>query len=182
MSRKRQFTREQYTTAARQIVQEEGAHNLSFQAVAVRLGASRGALTHNFPTKRHLVTAMIADTLALAEAIIEKEIAKAPNGNNPVLTGFLRSIADPSGELIQLWKGMFNAGAMEEPPIVDLYTGFYERYWQRIAAEVKDPVRALLIWAALEGLELYEVYYKTPFTKEQRTAALQRLLEDAVHV
>nr|WP_295876681.1 TetR/AcrR family transcriptional regulator [uncultured Chitinophaga sp.] len=182
MSRKRQFTREQYTTAARQIVQEEGAHHLSFQAVAVRLGASRGALTHNFPTKRHLVTAMIADTLALAETIIEKEIAKAPNGNNPVLTGFLRAIADPSGELIQLWKGMFNAGAMEEPPITDLYADFYERYWQRIAAEVKDPIRALLIWAALEGLELYEVYYKTPFTKEQRTAALQKLLEDAVHV
>ncbi|MCW3465938.1 TetR/AcrR family transcriptional regulator [Chitinophaga nivalis] len=182
MTRKRQFTREQYTTAARLIVQTEGAHNLSFQAVSVRLGASRGAITHNFPTKRHLVVAMIEDTLARAATIIEAEIAKTPDSNNPVFTGFIRAIADPSGQLIQLWKGMFNAGIMEDPPLTDLYTGFYERYWQRITAEVKDPVRAIIIWAALEGLELYEVYYQTPFTKEQRNAALQKLLEDAVHV
>lgn len=179
MTRRRIFTRDQFTTAAREIVQEQGASKLTFDAVGTKLDASRGAITHNFPTKRDLVVAMIDDMFSWTREIVEQEIDASRDGRNPTLVGMIRAIADVSGRMKDFSQGLFQAAVAEQPSVTEPFTQFYQDYWKRISEESSDPIRALMLWTSVEGLILMDCYEPSPYSSAQRLQLVDRLLAEA---
>ena len=71
-------SREALLDAAEEIVRENGAAHLSFNAISARAGVSKGGLLYHFPTKEALLQALLERvSVALAEA------RKAESGKLP---------------------------------------------------------------------------------------------------
>ncbi|WLQ15859.1 TetR/AcrR family transcriptional regulator [Hahella aquimaris] len=179
MTRRRQFTLENFISSARKIIQEQGPSKLTFDAVGKDLGCSRGAITHNFPTKRDLVVAIVDDMFMKTRELVEQEIEKAKDVPFPVLTGMILAIADESKKMNDFSQGIFQAAVAEEPPITEPFTRFYRDYWARIAEEAKDPIRALSLWTAIEGLILMDSYPEPAYSEKQRRELVTYLLKEA---
>lgn len=176
MSRRRQFTREQYVEAARRIAVERGASRLTLDAVGKLLGASRGAITHNFHAKRDLVAAMVEEAAQVTTRIVDEEIEANAQHPNPVLAGTIGAIRHRMAELRAAWHGVAEAANAEDPPMLDVYRRMCVEFWDRLRPTLQDPVAGLVVWMATEGMIALEMVDAQTYSPEQRDLLLQRLL------
>ncbi|WP_082792618.1 TetR/AcrR family transcriptional regulator [Collimonas pratensis] len=147
----------------------------------MKIGASRGAITYNFPTKRDLVVAMIDHMFEHTRSLVEQAIKMEKDVPNTILKSMVRLTADVSGRMKDFSQGLFQSAVAEEPSVIEPFSQFYGDYWAKIVEEAQDPVRALMIWTSVEGLILLDSYKPPPYTHEQRNALVELLLVEASH-
>jgi len=62
-------------TQALRIIQTEGVHGLTLDAVAKQASVSKGGLLHHFPSKQALIDALVEQVFKLIDTRIEKALA-----------------------------------------------------------------------------------------------------------
>jgi AcrR family transcriptional regulator len=144
--------------AAAEIVATEGAAKLTLDAVAERIGLSKGGILHHFATKDSLIAAMIEQVAAQFEADLAKHM-QGESGPGSFARAFLRACLDPEGALtrtIKVSAGILAAVAINSQLLAPLRRR-YDVWRGRLEDDGIDPAIAELVRSAADGLWLGNV-------------------------
>lgn len=162
--------------AAEAVLFERGTQALTLAAVANRAGVSKGGLLYHFPTKEALIRAMVARVIEEFDALV----ASFENGSPGSYTRayleatFTILTSQEAAQTRRRWSAITAAAA--DPELIAPLREAMAR-WHRIdPATETDPVAAMVVRLAAEGL--WEVVSHAPdaYTPEQYTALKARLL------
>jgi AcrR family transcriptional regulator len=148
-------TRRSVLEAAADLVATEGAAKLTLDAVADRVGLSKGGILHHFATKDSLIAAMIEDVVAQFEADLTKHM-QGETGPGSFARAFLRACLDPDGAVtrtLRVSAGIFAAVAINSQLLAPLRRR-YDVWRQRLEDDGIDPAIAELVRSAADGLWL----------------------------
>lgn len=180
MTQKANDTRSRLLEAALAIL-TEGKEALSFDAVAKRVGISKGGLIHHFPTRDSLVESVVHE-----------------------LVGQFTSITGPTDRPADLWEGVkdyvfgslkpeFRSAAEKMARgLIRLYGSDFRKNapflepWRRLFASRLDPfrqngdmagfARAAIVTLAVECFVLIDVFGLYQFTEREMEAIKRQLL------
>lgn len=167
--------REKVLAAAVEIAHENGAANLSLDAVAARAGVSKGGLLYHFPSKAALMRAMVETFVAGIEADLDET---AKNGGN-LLAAFVCLTGKECAKPVPGAAGVLAAIA-EDPDFLKPVKEFQRRLLDLLqggAGHSEDDV--LLIYLALEGLRSHRLFDLDVLTKAEQDRALAAMKERA---
>jgi len=162
--------RDKILAAAVEISHENGAANLSLDAVAARAGVSKGGLLYHFPTKAALMRSMVETFIAKVEADLEDTVK---NGGN-LLSAFVSVTGEECAKPVPGAAGVLAAIA-EDPDFLKPVKNFQRRLLDRLLTNEKDADDILLIYLALEGLRSLRLFDLDILTKEEQERALSAM-------
>ncbi|WP_281004470.1 MULTISPECIES: TetR/AcrR family transcriptional regulator [Mesorhizobium] len=162
--------RDKILAAAVEISHENGAANLSLDAVAARAGVSKGGLLYHFPSKAALMRAMVETFVARVEADLEDT---ARNSGN-LLSAFVSVTGEECAKPIPGAAGVLAAIA-EDPDFLKPVKEFQRRLLDRLQAGAKSADDVLLIYLALEGLRSLRLFDLDVLSKEEQERALKAM-------
>lgn len=167
--------------AAENVVIEDGAAQLTLDAVAEKAGVSKGGVLYHFPSKEALLTNMMGRLLQRGDARREDSLAATPEGPGQRLKADIAALLLSDEHRSELCAGLLSTVATE-PRLTQLARGFHERRFAAHAAEVggggTDPefLRKAVILLAADGLFLLEMLNVSPFDPAQRSALIEELM------
>ena len=151
-------TRNRLLDAAAGIVAQSGAGNLTIDAVAESAGLSKGGVLYHFPSKRDLLQGMLE---RLLEEFQSRTAALTAEGQPSLLHAHIESVLHrPAGE--QAASLAVLANAAEDPSLLEPARELLIERTEQILAEAKDPVQALIVFLASEGIRFLEVMNLLP--------------------
>lgn len=167
-------TRVQILESAHALVLEQGAPDLTLEAVAARAGISKGGLLYHFGSKDALLRGMLQAQLegfqaqleAARDGLIPGEFTRA----FVQATFSAQSPSSPSGSALL-------AVVAHKPELLEVVAQHY-REWQR-ALEcdgLPDGIASLVRFAA-DGLYFAELFGMAPLTGAARAQLISHLLE-----
>lgn len=170
--------REAVLDAAEALVLDTGAAHLTMDAVAARAGVSKGGVLHHFPTKSHLIQAMLDRLLAVFEADSDVVERVAGTDFRAQLHAWIRLTEAPDPKVEGIAAALLSASANEP----GLLSPFGVMMQQRLAQHRAHPdyAKALVIRTALDGYWLCNALGMRPFTPDDQTvffAALHSIAE-----
>ena len=133
-------TRRSVLDAAADLVATEGAAKLTLDAVAERVGLSKGGILHHFATKDSLIAAMIEDVVTQFEADLARHM-QGESGPGSFARAFLRACLDPDGALtrtLRVSAGILAAVAINSQLLAPLRRR-YDEWRQRLEDDGIDP-------------------------------------------
>lgn len=160
--------REAVLDAAEVLVLGTGAAHLTMDAVAAHAGVSKGGVLHHFPTKSHLIRAMLDRLLAVFEADSVAVERLAGRELKAQIHAWIRLAETPDPKVEGIAAALLSAAANEP----DLLSPFGAMMQQRLAHHRGHPdyAQALAIRTALDGYWLCNALRMGPFTPEDHTA------------
>jgi AcrR family transcriptional regulator len=169
--------RDRILDAAEQLVAEQGASNLTLDAVAQTAGISKGGLLYHFPSKDALLVGML-DRHCVQ---IDRRCADARAGwPDEDCAGHLKAhvlgLLRPNVVRAEVGAALL-AAAANNPSLLD---SIRQRNAESIARMAGHPctfARAAIVTLAIDGLMFGEVWRLTPFTAEQREQIIDELLK-----
>jgi AcrR family transcriptional regulator len=162
--------------AAEQLVADQGASNLTLDAVAQAAGVSKGGLLYHYPNKDALLAAMIERHCDDLDARCARELGQLPAdaASSPLKSSILgvlkRGVARED-----LGAALLGAAA-NNPALLDGVRARYADHVARLTASDGCFARSAVIMLAVDGLMFGEVWRLSPFTEEQRERIVQELL------
>ncbi|OAB56498.1 hypothetical protein AY599_26580 [Leptolyngbya valderiana BDU 20041] len=177
-------TRERLLDAAARVMLARGALGLTLDAVAAEAEVSKGGLLYHFPSKEVLLRAMVAHLVEATEARIAASLqgeakagaAEAPGG---WLRGYLAAwVQQTEGAAAdrKLGQALLAAAAVDPRFLEDLRR--QDAAWgARLRADGLDPLRALIVRLAIDGLWFNETF-GLPVVAANERAALRCRLEE----
>jgi len=171
-------TRRNVLAAAADIVAVEGASKLTLDAVAERVGLSKGGILHHFATKDSLIAAMIEDVTAQFELDLHRHM-QGEQGPGSFARAFLRACLDPEGVLtrqLRVSAGILAAVAINSQLLSPLRTR-YAIWRTRLDNDGIDPAIAELVRSAADGLWLGNVLELGPTSAALRKRVFAKLVE-----
>jgi AcrR family transcriptional regulator len=171
-------TRRNVLAAAAEIVATDGAAKLTLDAVAERVGVSKGGILHHFATKDSLIAAMIEDVVTLFEADLARHM-QGESGPGSFARAFLRACLDPEGALTRTLKvsaGIVAAVAINSQLLAPLRRR-YDEWRNRLEDDGIDPAIAELVRSAADGLWLGNVLELGPTSASLRKRVFAKLIE-----
>ncbi|PRY37304.1 TetR/AcrR family transcriptional regulator [Umezawaea tangerina] len=130
--------REQILYAAMVVFADHGYHRASLAGIAEQVGISQTGLLHHFPTKRHLLTAV----LEARDRLDREWLAELdPDGlSGPRLLVSLLRLVDRNrrlGGLVQIYTALSGESVTDDHPARTWFTDRYER----VTGSVEDGLR-----------------------------------------
>ncbi len=177
-------TRERLLDAAARVVLARGALGLTLEAVAAEAEVSKGGLLYHFPSKEALLRAMVGRLVEATEARIAASLAhEAEAGGSEAPGGWLRGYlaawvreAEGASADRTLGQALLAAAAVDPRFLEDLRR--QDAAWgARLRADGIDPIRALIVRLAIDGLWFNETF-GLPVVAADERAALRRRLEE----
>ncbi len=174
-----QRTRDAAIRAALAIISRDGASHLTLDAIVRESGLSKGALTHQFPTKKAVLKALLEHQMQFFENFSRTYLAEHglehPQPHLAAQIATLReALADPNALFFAL------LGAMaEEPALLSVTRAGEASKLKAIKAEAADPDLAILRWFAARGLTLSGLFGLSPLSERERERMFALLLDDA---
>ncbi|GAC1542973.1 MAG: TetR/AcrR family transcriptional regulator [Vulcanimicrobiaceae bacterium] len=155
-----------------------GAAHLTLDAVAERVGLSKGGILHHFATKDSLISAMIDDVVTHFEADLLRHL-QGESGPGSFARAFLRACLDPDGALtrtLRVSAGILAAVASDNRLLAPLRRR-YDVWRGRLANDGIDPAIAELVRSAADGLWLGGVLELGPASAALRRGVFAKLVE-----
>jgi len=171
-------TRRSVLDAAADLVATEGAAKLTLDAVAERVGLSKGGILHHFATKDSLIAAMIEDVVTQFEADLARHM-QGESGPGSFARAFLRACLDPDGALtrtLRVSAGILAAVAINSQLLAPLRHR-YDEWRQRLEDDGIDPAIAELVRSAADGLWLGNVLELGVASMALRKRVFAKLIE-----
>lgn len=170
MSAKARSTRDELCEAAIRTAGRDGILSMTLDNVAREAGVSKGGVMYHFPSKDHLVRAMIEHFGAKLEEAMLRRIADDPEPRGRWARALLHMVfpaeeavptTTPGGSLFQpemVDKFLLAtlAAAVNNPGLIEPLRGMARRMQQRFLAESHGGVDQLLVWLAVDGLFLWQ--------------------------
>jgi len=171
-------TRRSVLDAAADIVATEGAAKLTLDAVADRVGLSKGGILHHFGTKDSLIAAMIEEIVAQFESDLARHM-QGETGPGSFARAFLRACLDPDGAVTRTLKvsaGILAAVAINSQLLAPLRRR-YDEWRQRLEDDGIDPAIAELVRSAADGVWLGGVLELGVVSAAVRRRVFTKLIE-----
>ncbi len=171
-------TRRSVIAAAAEIVAGEGAARLTLDAVAERVGLSKGGILHHFATKDSLISAMIDEVVINFEMDLQRHL-QGESGPGSFARAFLRACLDPDGALtrtLRVSAGIVAAVACDNRLLSPLRRR-YDVWRGRLENDGIDPAIAELVRSAADGLWLGNVLELGPTSASLRRRVFAKLIE-----
>lgn len=171
-------TRTAVIEAALTIISRDGAGRLTLDAIAHECGFSKGALTHQFRTKKAVLEVLLQHQIDFFERFSRAYLAE--HGSEHVAPELAAQIATLREALSEPRSIVFAIlGAMaQEPALLSMARGPDAAKLKAIKAEADDPELATLRWAAARGLTLSTMFGLCPLSKAERDRLFERLLDE----
>ena len=172
-----QATRRSVLDAAADLVATEGAAKLTLDAVAERVGLSKGGILHHFATKDSLIAAMIEDVVSQFEGDLARHM-QGENGPGSFARAFLRACLDPDGTVTRSLRisAILAAVAINSQLLAPLRRR-YDDWRQRLEDDGIDPAIAELVRSAADGLWLGNVLELGVASMALRKRVFAKLIE-----
>lgn len=168
-------TRERLLDAAAAIVAQSGAANLTIDAVAANAGLSKGGVLYHFPSKKALLHGMLERML---DEFRRRPLIPRADGRPSLLHSHIESVLNrPTGE--QAASLAVIANAAEDPSLLEPAQVLLKERAEQITEEAADPVLALIVLLACEGIRFLEVINLQPLDDDALGKVGARLLEFA---
>ena len=157
--------------AALDLIAESGVGALTYEALSLRTGVSKGGLIYHFPSKDALLEALterLVDRYAEARRAATEELPDSPSRE---LKGYAiaslhnRSKADGASARLKM-SGVWNRSAGK---------AYYARRFREMAAGMNRD-RAAIVHLAVEGLWYMDLAGVSPFTAMERRRIVMLLL------
>ncbi len=148
-------TRRSVLAAAAEIVATGGASRLTLDAVAEKVGLSKGGILHHFATKDSLVSAMVEEIVSHFEGDLARHL-QGERGPGSFARAFLRACLDEGGVVtrsLRVSAGILAAVASDHALLSPLRRR-YEVWRARLADDGIDPAIAEIVRSAADGLWL----------------------------
>ncbi len=171
-------TRRNVLEAAAELVASKGAAKLTLDAVAERVGLSKGGILHHFATKDSLIAAMVEDLVSEFERDLSRAIA-GESGPGSFARAFLRACLDRDGTLtrtLRLGAGIVAAVAVNSQLLAPLRRR-YEEWQRRLEDDGIDPAIAELVRSAADGVWFTQVLGLGPPSAPLRRRLFEKLIE-----
>ncbi|MCU1469000.1 MAG: transcriptional regulator, TetR family [Glaciihabitans sp.] len=168
--------REAILDAAELVLCERGAQSLTLAAAAELAGVSKGGLLYHFPTKEALLKGLIDRVIEEFDALVASYDDGSPGSYSRayVHATFAVVTGSEGARTRRRWAGITAAAA--EPELLAPLRAAMTRWHRRDPAQDPDPVAAMVVRLAAEGL--WEVVAHDPevFDPGQLAALRERLL------
>ncbi len=178
-------TRDRLLDAAAEVVLARGALGLTLEAVAKAAGVSKGGLLYHFASKEALLRAMVNRLVEATEARIAASCRAEAAGGGATpqagawLRGYLTAWTGPEGAPEsdrRLGQALLAASAVD-PALLDELRAQDALWGQRLRTDGLDPLLALILRLAIDGLWFNETLGIEVVSAEERRALAQRLEE-----
>jgi AcrR family transcriptional regulator len=160
--------------AAEAVVLEEGAGNLTLDAVARRAGVSKGGVIYNFHSKDALLEAMVDRLIEHSIAAHQTAIDRMPDQPGRALRAYVQNSLRTPDENDRV-SGALLAIIANSPQLLAHIAAYFLKRFQQVSADVPME-RAALVHMATEGLWMMELMQTSPLSKAQRTKLAKELL------
>lgn len=162
--------------AAEQLVTDDGARNLTLDAVAQAAGVSKGGLLYHFPNKDALLAGMIERHIDLLNARCSLERSRLPDAcASTELKSWILGVLQPHRAREEAGAALL-AAAANNPALLDGVRRRYAEHVTQLETLGEGFPRAAVILLAVDGLMFGEAWRVTPFTAAQRERILAELL------
>ncbi|MFN7552153.1 MAG: TetR/AcrR family transcriptional regulator [Pseudomonadota bacterium] len=165
--------------AASRVVRDRGAAALTFEEVVAASGVTRGGITYHFPTKDHLLRALVERDREDWERTLAAHRAACACGPEPDLVAYIRSSTQDDADHRRFVSGMLGAVA-HDPGLLASCRDFYRA--QVGACRWTDAeLRHLMLRMAADGLFWMETFgfLDLPSAARRRFVALLESLAAA---
>lgn len=163
---KKKFERSDMLRVARKIIREKGAAKLTLQEVATRIGATKGAILHWYPSKMALIDAVVASQIDDWDARFE-ENAPDDQSTSATLLTYLKTWEEQDVDQASYGEAVLLLLA-EDPDRLASVRDAYSRYSSQYTAAVGQDIGPLLLWLACEGLEALRLLQLLQISSELR--------------
>jgi AcrR family transcriptional regulator len=170
-------TRNAAIQAALAIIARDGPGRLTLDAIARESGISKGGLTHQFPTKRAVLQALLDRQIEHFDAFSRAYAAQHGAGQQPRLAAQIATMREAIARPDSVAVAILGAAA-EDPSLLAATRKTDLEVVAAIKAEAADPDLALVRWMAARGLILSSLLGNCPLLEEERARLFERLLDD----
>lgn len=177
MTRQKRQSRQLILDTAISVATEKGAGHVTLDAVAKASGLSKGGVLYHFPSK-----------MALIDGLLQAMVDQSDNYKNQIdreasrlsqLEVVLRIRQKMQHEVSSQISMAILAAAAEQPDLLDALRERTTELVHNLREENHDPVQALIIWLAGEGLRFHQLLSLTHFDPTMTQALEDRLLQMA---
>lgn len=156
------------------ILRNDGAKQLTLQAVAEEAGISKGGLLYHYPSKETLITAIVNHQVENFDKYLNHLIEESESAPGRWIRSYATATTNnlEFGTNTELFSGLF-AASDEFPQVHDAWRKHYEKWQERIENSRIDPVVGTLLRLAIDGLWFSEIYQYGPPSPERRKQVLQ---------
>ena len=174
--------REKILDAAAAVILRDGAAQMTVDAVVAEAGVSKGGLFYHFPSKDALIEGLIhrVDDQWM-QALEAARGAEAPGPGRFVRAVFRSFFNCPAatGDDSNCHRlcGALAAVAISNPKLLTRTRATYARILRELAEDGLPVGRALMVFAALDGLWAAQVFGMYELTEAQRSAVREELKE-----
>lgn len=163
--------------AAGRIVLARGVAGLTLEAVAEQAGLSKGGLLYHYASKEALLAAMVERLVVVTEQRVDAYRRRDASPGSWA-RGYLEACLvddipddDPTGRLA---VALLAAGAID-PHLVAALRARQDHWRAMLHGDGIDPVVAMLVRLAADGLWMNDIFGIPVLTAEERREVLQRL-------
>lgn len=149
--------RDKMLDAAEVVVVRQGIANVTMEAVAAEAGMSKGGLLHHFPTKDHLVEALVTRCAENWRTYYMDAHAKTPEGPGRMaraLIGHCLTDAQVWTEQLRRSSASIFAALAHNPSLIQPMRAVYADLHRRVAEDGLPPGVGEAVVAATDGLWL----------------------------
>ncbi|MDH3508664.1 MAG: TetR/AcrR family transcriptional regulator [Gammaproteobacteria bacterium] len=169
----------QVLDAARRIVRERGAGNLTFEEIVQQSGVTRGGITYHFATKDALLRALVESDIEQWRELEERHRPEATDPQTAELIADIRGHTERNDDRRRFVAGMLSALTLD-PSLLDPVREFIA---QKLAGLEWDDVqlRRHLLRLAAEGLfwsEIFEYRELDADVRERLVALMEQMARE----
>ena len=170
---KQKFERADMLRTARDIIREKGAAKLTLQEVATRIGATKGAILHWYPSKMALIDAVVASQIDDWDARF-KHNASGATSVSATLQTYLKTWEEHGADQASYGEAVLLLLA-EDPERLASVRSAYSNYSRPYLTHTSQDLSPLLLWLACEGLEALRLLQLLEVPPELRTRIYKEL-------
>jgi len=176
MGRHSDNARERIIDAAEQVVIERGARHLTFDAVALKAGVSRGGLLYHFPDKEALLKGMLDRLLERAKESRAKKCAELTEGTEREIVAHVLSFLEEDDKTKRAQAAALFASGAHNPGRLAPVKEEYRKLMNEVTRNGLPLERAAIITLATDGLRLLELLSISPFNEEERGRIVDEMI------
>jgi len=166
--------RERILEAADHLAHEAGPAHLALDAVAARAGVSKGGLLYHFPSKMHLLTALVDRHVKRFEAEVDRRQREVPEPGPRALAAYVDASLEECSSKDTHASGAL-AAMVQNPEMLVPIRRFKRRMLDRLSSELDNKATLLMVFLALDGLRSMKLLDLDVLTPEEINAAVSAM-------
>lgn len=167
--------RQDILQSASYLVCSKGVSNVTLDAIAKEAGISKGGLLYHFPSKEVLFQAMVTNIIDRVTEGINKRVSDDPNPHGKWCRAYVEEIFTQFGDLAKMNAGLL-AAISTNPGMLRPLQEHYEVWKYKMEHDGIDPVSAMVIRLAVDGLKFNALFGISSLQEGDKTQLMDALL------